>query len=304
MKKLFVILILLSGSAGSSFAQLFGTGIFSSSNQQLVEKAVQDGIVLLRQEYQLEDTLTMKRYTWDNRPEFGSAVSMCVLAENGYVVADRVLHPWESDSRFSQYRNTKYRPVLSKTYFRTVADSVYRAAGRPEPRFERNLSDDGGWVYAVDSLFGGKGFAADRASGEKDGWLVWLTADKDSEDDTAGLSLVTYRHKLTVEESSERCEIPASTTLRSVIGGIYVVPQYRGIGEVVFALTGVVVPDGDRWQLLRIADSLSDDSCAVEESEPTPSDDLQDALTPVQQDDDSAETDGDGQNRKTKKQKK
>ena len=306
MKKLFAILVLLSGASGSAFAQLFGTGIFSSSNQQLVEKAVQDGIVLLRQEYQLEDTLTMKRYAWDNRPEFGSAVSMCVLTENGYIVSDRALHPWEYDPRFEQYRNTKYRPVLSKTGFRTVADSVYRAAGRPEPQCVQPLSDKG-WVHAADSLFGCKGFTFDRTAGEKDGWLVWLASGGSGETDSEELSLVIYRHKLVVEEGTESYDIPAPNSLLSMTGGIYIVPQYTGIGEITFALVGAVAGNEGKWQMMRVADIRpADDSSdgADDAADSAETGGLSEALTPVQPGNGNFAEDDGGNVRKTKKQKK
>lgn len=243
-------------------AQIF----VSSSSQQLIEQAVQEGIVLLRQEYQLEDTITRKRYTWDNRPEFGSATSLCVLTETGYVVADDVLAPWRNDDRYRQFQDSIFRPVLSKTFCRSIRDSVWRAVpGTIAPQKSRPLCVSS-WLQVDDTLFQSSGFTIDFSAGEKEGWLVWLTSDKEKKFDSSALSLLIYRHKLTMEDGTDCCEIPAAATPRRIIGGIYIEPQCLKIGKVTFALSGVVVGKDDKWKLLRLIPNIpieSDDTGAL-----------------------------------------
>lgn len=294
MKRFLVILFFTFSTYQIMHAQL-GVNLFGSVNQQLIEDAVARGVLLVRQEYQLEDTVTLKRYTWDNQPEFGSSVSFCVLTENGYVISDKAIQPWEYDARFTQYRDSQYRPILSKTYCRTVKDSVYRAVGMLNLSQHQPLANKK-WMRISDSLFNDKGFVLDSTVGEKDGWIVLLTADDPSQIDSTELSLVIYRHKLTVEAGVEQQDIPSVATQRHVVGGIYIEPQYRGIGEIVFALNGVLVHEEDSWQLLHI-NRVPGGALTVETQIPPTS------LTPVESDTADQSKLKDKQCHKNKKQK-
>lgn len=256
------IIFLLAGIAACSTAaaQIF----VKSSSQQFIEDAVHEGILLLRQEYQLEDTTTMKRYTWNKQPDFGSALSLCVIAEDGYVTTDRALRPWEYDAKFDKYRDSVYRPIRTDTYVKSIRDKSWRPVGSMNPAAERPLAVDE-WKTADDSLFHRKGFIADTLPGEKDGWLIWLTASEPDTIESEQLTLVSYRHKLDLKAEAGTFEIPAPTTQRHVIGGIYAVPAYPGIGRIELRLVGIVVNKDDKWKLVRYctaADSRASDTDA------------------------------------------
>ena len=279
MRKIIIISILLISCNRLSFAQ-FGQNVFSSANQQLIERAVRDGIMLVRQEYQLEDTVTMKRYTWNNRPEFGSSQSFCVLTGNGYIVSNKALEPWEHDSKYAKYTDSVYRPVLSKTYCRTISDDKYREVGCLNPTGTKTLLQDD-WIYVCDSTFNKRGFISDTVSGEKDGWLIWLTINDVEKIDTEELTLVSYRHKLSIEEKKDIYEIPDPTTQRYIIGGIYVEPKYVEIGRIEFALIGIVVNIDNKWQMIRRRSESQNEQERAIEQPTTALDD--DALTPVEE---------------------
>ena len=242
--KLLIATLALSVISMTGFAQIS----FQTSNQKIIEDAVIDGVLLVRQEYQLEDTVSLKRYTWNNRPEFGSAISFCVLTENGYVISSTALKPWEQDSKFDKYKGV-YRPVLTDTWYKTAASKDFRKAGGIAPSETKYLADTN-WTCVFDSLFG-QGFAVDTTSGEKDGWLVWLTAGNAGNVESDSLTLMAYRYKLTVQADVEAYEIPSPTSSRHIIGGIYVEPKYPGIGKMKLELVGTVVKNGDNWQMLK-----------------------------------------------------
>ena len=246
MKSLTATLV-LSVISMTGFAQIS----FQTNNQKIIEDAVIDGLLLVRQEYQLEDTVSLKRYTWNNRPEFGSALSFCVLTENGYVISSAALKPWEQDSKFGKYKDSAYRPVLTDTWYKSAASKDFRKAGcigTADPEF---LADSA-WTFVKDTIFG-DGFAVDTTSGEKDGWLVWLTASNEESVESDSLTTMTYRHKLTVYSGQDAYEIPSPSSSRHIIGGIYVEPEYPGIGKMELHLVGIVVKTGENWQMVKIS---------------------------------------------------
>ena len=59
----------------------------SRSGIVMVESSVRQGIMLISQEYQLEDTLTHKRYSLDNQEYFGKLNTFAVLTDNGIITS-------------------------------------------------------------------------------------------------------------------------------------------------------------------------------------------------------------------------
>ena len=242
----------LTATLALSFITLTGFAqiSFQTNNQQIIEDAVAGGLLIVRQEYQLEDTVSMKRYTWNNRPEFGSTLSFCVLAENGYVISNSGLKPWMHDPKFDKYKDSAYRPVLTDTWYKSAASRDFRKADCVATDDTVHLSDSS-LVYVKDTLFG-QGFAIDTMPGTKDGWIVWLTSKDEESIGSDSLMLITYRHKLTVLADRDIYEIPAPTSSRYVIGGVYVEPGYTGIGKIEFRLAGIIVKNGEKWQMCKI----------------------------------------------------
>ncbi len=223
--------------------------VFKSSETILVEKTISDGLFLLRQEYQLEDTLTHKRYTLDNRSDFGSVVSFGVLTESGYIVRNDIVTPWEKDRQFEQYRDSQYRPVLSRTMIRTANDSTWRESALISPQCVCPMKDSQ-WVEVKDSLYA-TGLVSDYSDGKKDGWTVWLTSGKEHKDSSA-LSLVTYRQSLELSgKGDDDLEIKVPNTNTYVLGGIYINPCFDRIGQVTFKVCGIIIKKEDSWALLR-----------------------------------------------------
>lgn len=237
----------------------------SNAGVSMVEKSIGQGIFLLRQEYQLEDTLTHKRYTLDNRSDFGSVVSFGVLTESGYIVRNDIVIPWEKDRQFEQYRNSQYRPVLSKTMIRTVKDSTWCESTLISPKCVFPMKDSQ-WVEVKDSLYA-TGLVSDYSDGKKDGWIVWLTSGKEHKDSSA-LSLVTYRQSLELSgKGDDDIEIKAPDTKTYVLGGIYINPCFDRIGQITFKVCGIIVKKEDSWVLLRYTSRLSAEESDAEKTD-------------------------------------
>lgn len=278
MRKNILLTFLLSLHL-STYGQIQFPTLEPSPNQLVIEQCCQKGILLLRQEYQLEDTVTLKRYSWNKQPEFGSTLSFCVVTADGYMASDQAMRPWEYDSKYDKYRNTVYRPVLSKTYCKSILDKEYRLIGCMNPNKRTSLANDK-WAQVCDSLFAERGFIVDPLESEKDGWLIWLTADSAGKIESEPLTLISYRHKLAGETEKSIYEIPTPTTQRHVIGGVYVRPQYHEIGRVEFALVGIVARTDNGWQLIRTVHGCQSES---KDSHEGKDEHISGALTPTEQ---------------------
>ena len=257
------------------FAQL-QMSLPKTGNQQMIETSVSEGLFLIRQEYQLEDTLTHKRYTLDNRSDFGSVVSFGVLTESGYIVRNNIVSPWENDRQFEQYWDSQYQPVLSKTMIRTAKDSTWRESALISPQCVYPMKDSQ-WVEVKDSLYA-EGLATDYSDGKKDGWIVWLTSGKEHKDSSA-FSLVTYRQSLELSgKDDDDIEIKVPNTNTYVLGGIYINPCFERIGHITFKICGAIVKKEDSWVLLRCTSRRSAEESNAEKTD----EDKAPVLTPLE----------------------
>ena len=248
MKKLIVFFpILLCISVYAQFKISFPL----TQNQQMIENTVVDGFFMVRQEYQLEDTLTGKKYSLDNRPYFGCAESLMILTETGYYTRQQVLQPWAADANYKKYNESgTYRPVLSRTMIRTVRDSVWRITTLLAPISTTPLKDST-WVMAQDTL-SRNGFSQIGSEGEQEGWLVWLTSTKEDDCD-----FIIYRQKFNVEG---QMSVSPPATGNKFYGSVFLIPDYDKIGTIRFRIAGIVLPCKESWELYPVILSNEQDN--------------------------------------------
>jgi len=292
MKRVVVSIVVLIASINCAVAQ-FSQSLFNSSSQQLVEQAVKDGIVLFRQDYQLLDTLSNTRYGWNHQEVFNSIYSVGFRVEGGYVVNERFVRPWNFDQRYRELRDTTYIPVVSKTCCRSIIDTVYTDL-KYNPDYRRNIKDS--LVYHVDSLpHERRGLKIDSSIGVKEGWLVWVTTSDSLLQKNTQLSVVTYKHKITIEEDQKEYALPKPATSKKIIAGILVTPNSTQIGILDFQVVGYAYQEGEDWYLIRDIDGVSMPEQNNNES----------LLTPVStNDEDSEDNASSPQKSKKKKSKK
>lgn len=253
MKRVIVSLVILIVSFNCAIAQ-FSQSLFNSSNQQLVEQAVKEGIVLLRQDYQLLDTLSNTRYGWNHQEVFNSIYSIGFNVKGSYIVNERFIRPWQFDQRYKEFRDTTYIPVISKTYSKSILDTAYTNI-KYNPSYNRVIKDS--LVYSVDSLtYECRGFSVDSSFGEKDGWLVWVTATDSVPQENTQLSIVTYRHQITIEEEKNEYIIPKPATSQNIMAGILVVPKNTHIGVLDFQVIGYAYKKGNEWYIIRDTENI------------------------------------------------
>ncbi len=233
----------------------------ASANQQLIEEAVQKGLFIVRQSYQLEDTAaeTPAYYGREGKPYFGQLYSLAARLKGGYVIDGRLLTPWAEDVHFDEYRNsTQYRPVISQTAYRNIGEKTYQPLGfRVE---NRDTLEKGSVLLVKDSLFS-EGFSLWEEEGICKGWIVLAVGEKPlSESDSVSLSLMIYRTEINREADKSLYEIKAPSTALSVVGGVYIYPVVTAIGQLNFRLVGLVQKIGDKWYILTVKEASSMES--------------------------------------------
>ncbi|MDR1680349.1 MAG: hypothetical protein LBS12_00995 [Prevotellaceae bacterium] len=256
MKKIFYTMIcgMLSLTAGAQSRQL--QGLSASANQQLLEQAVADGLLVVRRYYQLKDTTVEPPayYGWNNQPHFGESLSLGVKGDSGRcLLSESAVHPWLYDPKFDQYRNqNRYVPALFKAEYRLLDSAAYRPVVLEDSAVP--LSDNRLYTAVADSAFGSSGFTVDRDSGEKNGWLVWVLANAPlTGNATQPLSLIVYRSPLTFTDDLTLYEVRTLSTEKTILGGIYILPQITGIGQITVKLSGVLLEENEKWHVVKVA---------------------------------------------------
>lgn len=244
MKKLIATLALLSTLATANAQFSFTKSI--SVGQTYVEKAIADGIIVVRQSFQIADK-DGERYGFRGKNEFGISYTLGIKVHDGLIINDKAVRPWDYDSNFDKYRG-KYSPLLYQCSYSPTAEAAdYQ---------ELDCANAEAWcdstVYHVGTdLFGGQGFTLDTTTGVKDGWVVWITADKGADrDQNAAIEVVAIRNsKVEVETPDQAIAIGQLTTESDIIGGFFLVPAFTGIGTMEFHLCGIIVPADGKYEL-------------------------------------------------------
>lgn len=244
MKK--VLLILFFTLPLSMMAQMF-----MSSNQQLVEEAIKNGIVIVRQSYQLEDTVSNQRFGRYGNEEFGKTYSLGVKVDGGIVLNNKAICPWNYDENFVRYQDT-HRPVNIKTEIRELKDSIF---SNVKLNIDSIASDDPIANLPDSIIFSGNGFDVFSYSKPTDGWIVWITSSEEIQHcDSVGIEApLIYKKKIEFNTDSVSYPIERPQTQNKVWGGIFVVPEQTEIGQLTFKLAGVMTEkDGGNWVLYPI----------------------------------------------------
>lgn len=242
---------------------------FSSPNQQLIKDAVDGGIVIFEQSYQLEDTVSGQRFGRYGNKEFGKTYSLAVLTDSGYCLSPDALTPWHGDANFEKYRHS-HKPVLYKTAVRHFGDSIF--------------TDFNGNIATAETLQGGYGFVKtlsdeptlikDTADGLKNGWIVWIVGNDSLAKAPASIeiSYQPVRREIEIVDTLASYAVDKPFTDKTLLGGIYIVPVRKSLGQISFKFVGIVESDGnDNWCVvtpLRRKDSDENISGCAEELTP------------------------------------
>ena len=256
MKKI-VLLFLIATIALSVNAQLpqeFGKFKRSVSNNQhiqneLIAKAIEPGVFVFSQSYQLEDSVG-KFFGLSGNKEFGSDNSIGIKVKDGYIITDKGRVPWDYDSRFNKLKK-RYNPVLFPTQYSEIGvetryDSLFYNPDKLVTIYPNQL-------YGLKTdIFFNEGFTLSHKEGENEGFLVWFTIPEDFDfTNSSNVNLVVLRNDINiVKDRSKEYSISLPQNNEKVLGGIYVVPELSGIGKLDLSLSGIIVGENEDWKLI------------------------------------------------------
>lgn len=224
--------------------------LVQSPEQQLVESAVKSGLFIVKQNYCLKKVENGTLYGRGGKNEFGTTYSVGVKLPGAWYLTDMAVHPWKYDSHYEPYKgNEKYLPVNEPSLYWLGADTTDYRSIELNPDSVKTLLPETLYQY-VDKELPEDGFAKGNAKGEKSGWVIWLTVDKDADLSTRPEIIYNIsRQKITVEKG-KNASIAVPLIKAKILGGIFVIPEDTGVGKLIFKLAGVMTKDKDSWAVV------------------------------------------------------
>ena len=293
MKKNILLITFFAAWISSSYAQLLGSikirpndmielsNAKDSAVSRIIEKTVRPGLFVIKRGFQLQDKRSKELFGLNGQPEFGIGYSIGVKTPNGFCVTDQAISPWNYNSAYKKYQG-KYIPVISKSEYAELSkDSIFGEAFDLSNNFTV-LYDS--CIYQYESnLFNGKSFKIDSLVGEKKGWLIWLTAKKNADlKDIFNLEFSCQEKELLVNKSiysDSLGDIPSDV---QILGGVYVIPIFKGIGKLELHLCGVLSKTNNQWRVC-FPFFMKNDGRNVTETEKTEEKpEEMDELTPIE----------------------
>lgn len=241
-----LFLLVLSTITYSSIAQTF----YMSANQQFVEQALKGSLFVIKQAYQLEDSVSGQRFGRYGNDVFGTSSKLAVRIQDGFVCDYEIFRPWSHDENYSRYQNT-HIPVLSQTSRIELGDSIWNVLKLPIDSItvENRL-------YAInDSVNFSDGLIVKQYNKPVEGWVIWLSNDSiiDKYEGRNMPEFTIYKKTIDFAPDSISYAIERPQSNKNVWGGIFVVPQQTSIGVLQFHLAGVLLKsaENDNWELLK-----------------------------------------------------
>lgn len=241
-----IVLLFFALIANIASAQLPQGFLSLSPNQIMVENAVEKGILLFKQDFQLLDTVSNTLYGRNNQEMFGSTYSIAYKLKNRCVVSDRFVAPWLYDENFKKIENNTYLPIISRTQYRDITDSTMNVMNY---RSENCKTITDNVISYTDNI--NDGFSINTSNGEKDGWIVWLQYSEPLNESTK-ISIVTYKHKVEFKEEVNEYELNNLNKTENHVCGFYVIPDFSKIGNIEFLFGGVIHKKDNKWILVKI----------------------------------------------------
>lgn len=273
MKKSIILFWFIVATANISYAQ-FPQELLNSPNQIMVEKSVEKGILIFRQDFQLLDTVANTLYGRNNQEMFGSVYSIAYKLQNVCIVSDMFVCPWKYDENLRKIENNTYIPVISKTQYRDITDSTMKIMNYRSENCKPIVDNITSYTDNINN-----GFSINKTNGEKDGWIVWIQYAEPLSESTK-ISIVTHKHKIEFKDGVSEYELKNLNRTENHVCGFYVIPDYSKIGTVEFKFGGVVHKKDNQWILVRINDENEclievEDNAQIETMQITPVEDIE-----------------------------
>lgn len=226
---------------------------------QFLEKAIAQGLVGIRQDFQLEDTIAKKAYNYGDDPDrFGGQVSFLVKLDNAFVIPDEILHPWDYDPNYPEFKNKQYDPFFNRTSLLKVSQNEWKELEIPfEPTEKGELAN--GLKFVKDEKAISNGFHRFSGYGKKEAWIVWLLLEENESSKEIQCEFVTKPVELNLEKGKKLYKMAAPESKQRLLGGIVVEPVFNGVGRIDFALVGVIAKTDGEYNMALIEPNMADE---------------------------------------------
>lgn len=243
------------------------TKLINSTNQKLIETAIDNGFIIIRQSYVLEDDNTHQRFGRYGNDEFGKSVSLAIKIKDGIIISEKAIQPWKYDNSYVKY-STTHTPIKTTSEYKELSDSTFH-----EFFFSTDCMTqltNGIHVIKDSILFHGNGFDGIQQTNNTNGWLVWVTSQKRIEecDSDTHTAYTIYKYDLKYSADSICYEIEKPRIEDTIWGGIYIIPRQTGIGQLSFYIAGILSCNiKGQWQLfpVNINKQLTEDNSSETE---------------------------------------
>ena len=214
---------------------------------ELIDKAIRKGLVVLRQDYQV---LNEDDEPVDNKSNlgcYGRTYTCSVrIGENQFLVTKDFVTPWNGESIA---KSDKHRPEVSYSGFLTLNTIDFE-------QFEFDAEDAEEVIQKhLYSIEGSEteGFKLDEEAGKKSGYAVWLKSSNaiKMENVPTGLSIERESFNITTRENNFVYDLP-SQPKGNVLGGVFIVPDVSTIGTITLRVNGMFEKRGGVWKLISL----------------------------------------------------
>ncbi len=234
---------------------------FSSSTQKIVESAVKDGIVVLRQEYVLCDTVSGVNYSKDDSDYFGYKECIAINIDSSYIVTlTDIFEPWNFDSNYSKYKG-QYKPVLSKVMVKNLDGQIYNDSDSLI-RVD-NVNDGAIAVVKVEAKPDIVGLSIDNENGLKTGWIV-LLLKSDVKGDKNALKLQVINSEISFSEEKNIYNVKVTELSgQSILGGVFLSARTIALGQIQLYVAGLLKKVENNYVVYKL-ESIDNHSIVLE----------------------------------------
>lgn len=224
-------------------AQIFNFSL-RTNNQQLIDMALNGAFVRINQSYELCDTAKNEHFGRNGEDYFSIVPFIGIKTELGLVIPSAIQTPWKYDKDFEGYEN-QYKPMITDSEI-SLLNSPNKPTTISFPIDCIKLTDK--LCCYKDTVQSISGFKVDSASGEKDGWIIWITGNSSlAKKDSVKYNSIKKNIDVPTDGKSIHIEQPEFSGI--VYGGIYVTPIQMNIGQISLMLTGIIVANGEEWMI-------------------------------------------------------
>lgn len=239
MKKLILALILCATYCGAHAQSLAN---------DLIERAIKNGIVLLRQDYQMLNEDDEPIGNKSGLDCYGRTYTCGVrVGEGDFLVTKEFVAPWWSNE--SIVKSEKRHPEVSYSGFLTLKTIDFEQFDCDVESAEEVIANH---LYTV-SGSESEGFELDEEYGKKRGYAVWLKSSNafSLQVVPSGLTLDIQPYSVSTTEGSYIYDVAKQPT-GNVIGGVFLVPSIKKTGEITIKVNGMFEKRGGVWKFISI----------------------------------------------------